>query len=246
MAATLEITGLTLRFGGITALDHVGLALGSGGVLGLAGPNGSGKSSLINVLTGHHRAEGTVRLDGVRIDALSPAQRARRGIIRTFQTPRVYRRMTLLENLHAACHAQRPLLRSRAAQRRDTDRAMTSLAQFGLAHMAQATPDRLTLGELRLLELARAHVTDANLLLLDEPAAGASADEARRLSEVMAQHLIPGRTVILVEHRIALLRALCTQLVVLEAGHVLAHGTCDAVLSAPNVRHRLMGETGDA
>lgn len=246
MGAALEITGLTLRFGGVTALDHISLSLTAGSVLGIAGPNGSGKSSLINVLTGHYPAQGTMRLNGHPIEDLSPARRAQLGITRTFQAPRLYRRMTVLENLHAACHAQRSLFQGQATRRRDKENAADSLARFGLGALADAMPDRLTPFEQRLLELARAHVSGARLLLLDEPAAGATEDEARNLADVMAKHLIPGRSVILIEHRMDVLRALCTELAVLDAGRLLANGPVDTVLASHAVRARLMGEIGDA
>lgn len=246
MAAALEVTDLTLRFGGVTALNRLTLSLPPGSVLGLAGPNGSGKSSFINALTGHYKTEGAIALNRQRIETLSPPERARLGITRTFQTPRSYRRMTVLDNLHAARHALGPLLSSLAARRREQDKARASLAAFGIEHLAHTTPDALTPFELRLLELARVHAGDARLVLLDEPAAGATDDEAKRLSEIMADRLFPGRTVILVEHRMDFLRALCTDFLILQAGHALARGTSDEVFSAPDVRACLMGETAHA
>lgn len=241
MGAALEIRDLTLRFGGVTALDQLTLSLSPGAVLGLAGPNGSGKSSLINVLTGHYPARGSILLDGQRIDALAAPDRVRLGMTRTFQAPRSYRRMTVLENLHAARHAFRPLFRSRLARRRDAGDMLAQLDLYGLGQHAHALPSQLTAFEQRLLELARAHVSGARLLLLDEPAAGATEAEADRLRQVMAAHLLPGRTVILIEHRLDFPRALCPELMVLRAGRTLAHGATGAVLERPEVRDILMG-----
>ncbi|SHH35534.1 ABC transporter ATP-binding protein [Marivita hallyeonensis] len=246
MGAALEITDLTLRFGGVLALDAVDLSVASNTVMGVAGPIGSGKSSLINVLTGHYPAQGSVCFQGRPIAHLTPPERARLGIVRTFQTPRVYRRMSILENMRAALHATRHLFQGPSARRREDAHLRDGLAVFGLDHVAHELPDRLTQFELRLLEMARAHVTGARLLLLDEPAAGATSEEARQLSRAMTEHLIPGRTVVLVEHRIDLLRALCTDLVVLQAGRKIGFGTPDSVLARPDIRACLMGDPVDA
>ena len=241
MGAALDIRGLTLRFGGITALDGLDLAVVGGGVLGVAGPNGSGKSSLINVLTGHYAASGDIETDGRPLARLGPADRARMGITRSFQTPRHYARMNLRDNLRAALHAKRPLFTGRAARRREDARIEESLALFGLCQMADALPAALTPFQLRLLELARCHVSDARLLLLDEPTVGATAAEAEALRRVMADHLLPGRTVLLIERRLDLLRDLCTDLLVLRAGRRIAFGRPAAVLDAPQVRACLTG-----
>lgn len=245
MGAALDIAGLTLRFGGVTALEALDLSVASGTVLGVAGQNGSGKSSLINVLTGHYLADGEIALGGLPIAHLGPAERSRMGIVRTFQAPRVYRRMTIIDNMRAAMHAKRPVFRRWSDRRREDDRLRDNLGIFGLSHRADALPDALTPYELRLLELARAHATGASVLLLDEPSVGATEDEAHRLSRVMAEHLMPGRTVILVEHRLDMLRALCAELLVLQAGRKIAFGSPSAVLERPEIRTSLMGELAD-
>lgn len=246
MGPALEIRNLTLRFGGATALSALDLSVAPGTVLGLAGPNGSGKSSLLNVLTGHYAAEGSILLDGRPLDALSTPDRIRAGVARTFQTPRAYRRMTVRDNLHAACHALRPVLVSRAARRRVAQDMDARLERFGLAHRAGLMPDALTPAEMRRLELARADATGARLLLLDEPAAGATGDEAHALGRLLADHLLPGRTVILIEHRMDLLRALCDRIAVLRAGRLLTTGPWDSVMAQGDVRACLLGEAADA
>ena len=246
MGAALRIEGLTLRFGGVTALDGLSLSLAPCTVLGLAGPNGSGKSSLINALTGHHPCDGTIYLGTRRIDRLSPADRARLGITRTFQSPRAYRRMSVLENLQAARHAQMPLFRLPASRRRDMAQLRETLSRFGLSARADALPDSLTPFELRLLELARAAISGARLLLLDEPAAGATEAEVAQISHLLAQYLIPERTVILIEHRLDLLAERCSEILVLQAGRVLAQGAPAQVFDQPSVRDCLMGEPAHA
>ncbi|MDU8913303.1 ATP-binding cassette domain-containing protein [Aestuariicoccus sp. MJ-SS9] len=230
----------------MTALEELDLSVAAGAVLGVAGPNGSGKSSLINVLTGHYPASGAISLDGQQIGHLPAPERARLGMVRTFQSPRVYRRMSVIDNMRAALHAIRPTFQRRADRRRQEEWLFDGLALFGLNHLAEAMPDTLTHYELRLLELARAYATGARLVLLDEPTVGATEDEANRLRGVLVNHLMPGRTVILVEHRLDMLRALCTELVVLQAGRKIALGRPDEVLAQPQIRACLMGELTDA
>jgi branched-chain amino acid transport system ATP-binding protein len=246
MAARLKIEGLTLRFGGLTALDDLTLSCEPGEVLGLAGPNGSGKSSLINVITGHYRAEGRIRLNDLAIDALSAPDRVRRGITRSFQVPRLYQRMSIAQNLDAALHALRPLWPSPAARRRSRARLAEVLAIFGLTDKADLLPAQVSAFDLRLLELARAHLINPALLLLDEPAAGATAQECDRLMFLLSQHLLPGRTTLLIEHRLDVMRQLCPRMVVLQAGRTLADGPSGSVLSQAEVRRTLLGEVPDA
>lgn len=242
MAARLSIEALTLRFGGLTALDDLTLACASGEVIGLAGPNGSGKSSLINVITGHYKADGRISLNDTPLDALSPPARARLGITRSFQVPRVYQRMTLAQNLCAAQHALQPLWPSRAERRLAQKKLAAVLDLFGLTGQKDRLPADVTAFDLRLLELARAHLSDPALLLLDEPTAGATAQECDRLIQLLADHLLPGRTTLLIEHRLDLIRQLCSRMVVLQAGQTLADGSCESVLSSAAVRGALIGE----
>lgn len=246
MVAALEVVGLTLRFGGVTAIEGLHLSLSPGVCLGLAGPNGSGKSSLINILTGHYHAEGSIRFDDHAIDHLSVPDRVRLGITRTFQSPRAFRRMSVLDNVKAARHATAPLSWSRIMQRRETERARESLSALGILHLADAMPDDLSPYELRLLELARAKVADARLLLLDEPVAGATQAEAEKLRHILAEQVMPGRTVILIEHRLDILKSLCSQIAVLQTGRLLALGAPDHVFARSDVRRCLIGDRADA
>jgi branched-chain amino acid transport system ATP-binding protein len=246
MAARLRIEGLHLRFGGLTALDGLSLSIAPGEVIGLCGPNGSGKSSLINVITGHYHADGQILLDKRSLAGLPPHARVHLGITRSFQVPRLYRRMTLSENLGAAQHALQPFWPSRAARRLAQERRAAALEQFGLGGKANLLPAAASAFDLRLLELARAHLSNPALLLLDEPAAGATAQECDKLIGLLANHLLPGRTTILIEHRLDLIRQLCPRMVVLQAGQSLADGPTDAVLSHAAVRSTLIGGMPDA
>lgn len=246
MAARLRIEGLHLRFGGLTALEGLSLSMAPGEVTGLCGPNGSGKSSLINVITGHYQAEGRILLDDKSVAGLPPYVRVRHGIIRSFQVPRLYRRMTLADNLGAAQQALQPLWPSRTTRRLAQEQRGAVLDLFGLGDKANLLPAEVSAFDLRLLELARAHLSDPALLLLDEPAAGATSAECDRLIRLMADHLMPGRTTILVEHRLDLIRQLCPRMIVLQAGQSLADGPTDTVLSRSAVRSVLIGGMPDA
>ncbi len=243
MAARLRIEGLHLRFGGLTALHGLSLSIAPGEVIGLCGPNGSGKSSLINVITGHYQAEGRILLDDRSLAGLPPHVRVRLGITRSFQVPRLYRRMTLSENLGATLQ---PLWPSRAARRLAQEQRAATLDLFGLGGKAARFPAEVSAFDLRLLELARAHLSNPALLLLDEPAAGATAQECDKLIGLLADHLLSGRTTILIEHRLDLIRQLCPRMVVLQAGKSLADGPTDAVLSHAAVRRALIGGMPDA
>ncbi|PWJ13825.1 ABC transporter ATP-binding protein [Jannaschia seohaensis] len=246
MAAALEITGLTRRFGGLTALDGIDLTVEPGESLGLIGPNGSGKTSVFNLLTGHLAADaGSIRLSGREIAGLPSARIVRLGVARTFQNLRVLKRLTVYENLRAARHAAAPALeslwQSRAARRAERDAVMALLALFGLEDRAHDTSDSLTLMELRELEIARVMAADPALVLLDEPAAGMTAAETDRIGETIATHLLPGRSAIVIEHKIRFLTALCPRLAVLNAGRKIADGPSSAVLDDAAVRDSYFG-----
>lgn len=251
MGAALEIRGLSIRFGGIAALSDLDLDLPGQTAMGLVGPNGSGKSSLVNVLSGHYPpASGQVSFAGERIDGLPPSDLARRGIGRTFQSPRVYRRLTVFENMRAAKHAGSPwsetLWQTRASRRREREEILNALVLFGLADHAHAMPDALTLVELRFLELARSLIAGPKLLLLDEPAAGMTAQETEILGQALEEHVLPGRSVLLIEHKLELVSRLCDEIAVLQAGRRLAVGPTETVLRASEPRAVLLGEGADA
>lgn len=245
--AALSMRKLRLAFGGVVALDGVDLDLARGGVLGLVGPNGSGKTSVVNVVSGLYRPdEGRVAVGGFDITGAGARAAVRAGVARTFQNLRFYGRMTLRENLQAACDATAPWHHAfwiaPAVRRAQEARLREQLAVFGLAGRVDDTLDRLTLVEQRLLEIARALACSPDLLLLDEPAAGMTPRETKHLERVLAERVLPGRSVLLIEHKIGLVAALCSEVGVMQAGRVIARGAAAEILADRDVRRVFTGE----
>ncbi len=243
---TLRIEGLTKRFQALTALEDVDLALESGEALGLIGPNGSGKTTLFNLISGvYPPSAGRISFNGNDITG-DPAHRiSRRSIGRTFQNLRLFPRMTVYENVRAARHAGAPALSQlwvgRAARRVERDAVMDRLAEVGLADRAEDLAAELPLAGQRRLELARALAAKPTLLLLDEPAGGMTPAETDHMAEIIATHAMPGRSVIVVEHKLDMLSRLCNRLCVLNFGRKIAEGTADAVLRNPDVLEAYLG-----
>ncbi|WP_194095611.1 ABC transporter ATP-binding protein [Marivivens aquimaris] len=245
MAASLEVKGLTLRFGGVTALDGVDLSVGAGEVVGLIGPNGSGKTSLFNVLTGNFKAEGSVLLDGRDLPG-RPEQIAKSGVSRTFQNLQFASRLSVFENIRAARHARahwrETVWQTRTSQRAEREDLLGILGLLGLAEKAWDMPESLTLVEFRHLEIARVIAADASLVLLDEPAAGMTPAETDRITATIAAHLLPNRSAIVIEHKMGLIGALCSRVAVLDAGRKIADGPLADVLNTREVRRSYFGE----
>ncbi|WP_030203259.1 ABC transporter ATP-binding protein [Streptomyces sp. NRRL S-87] len=236
----LEADGIGVRFGGVRALDGVSLGLRGGEVCGLIGPNGAGKTTLFDVLSGIRRPDaGTVRLDGTDVTRRSPVWRARHGMRRTFQRQQLFGQLTVADNLLVAQEWRggrgRPLARGRRA------RAAAVLADCGIAALGRAYAAALPVGQARMAELARAVADPPRVLLLDEPASGMSAPERERLATVVRRLADEGCAVLLVEHNVAFVMELCTRVVVLDLGTVLAEGTPARVRADPAVREAYLG-----
>jgi branched-chain amino acid transport system ATP-binding protein len=239
----LEVSGVVKKFGGLVALDGVDLAVNPGTFSILAGPNGSGKTTLLNVISGIYRPErGRVVFDGVDITHAPPHVRARRGIARTFQTPRVAAKLSVLDNVvFGAVAAESPLdLRWKSREDKLARRALEILKLVNLDHMWDRPAAHLSGGQLKLLEIARALMADAKLILMDEPGAGLNPALAKQLFEFMRGLARRGYTLLVVEHRLDLAADYADYMYVLYNGRVLSHGRPDVVLSDKKVTEAFM------
>lgn len=233
MAPILEVSGLVKRFGGVTALGGVSLALEPARVYGLIGPNGSGKTTLFDCITGLARRDtGEIRFRGERIDSLGPPRIARRGIGRTFQAVRVFPELTVIENLLAVATGRYRPARARAAG---------LLRRFGLAPLSDARAGTLAHGQQKLVEILRALMTDPELLLLDEPAAGVGDRMLTDVLEGVRALRDRGKTVLLVEHDMGVVLGLCDTVLVLDHGEVVAEGPPGVIRSDPRVVGAYLG-----
>src|SRR2546427_4808105 len=223
----LEAAGLTKRFGGVVAVNAVDLAISQGQAFGLIGPNGAGKTTLINLISGHLRAAvGSILFDGTDVTYLPPHELTARGIARTFQGVRLFKGLTVLDNLlvgrhtrvrsdvlrrlvprvprsrGAGAHGQGPLpaKRTRDEPVRDDPLVRTLLERIGLARRADALAGELAYGDQRRLEIARALASEPRLLILDEPAAGMNPTESAALRELLRALAAEGITIILLQH----------------------------------------------
>jgi ABC-type branched-subunit amino acid transport system ATPase component/ABC-type branched-subunit amino acid transport system permease subunit len=252
----LRVEGVTIRFGGLAAVQAVDLAVRAGSVHGLIGPNGSGKSTLVNLVTGVYRPEtGRITFRGERIDGLTTHAVSRAGIARTFQNVQLWRRMTVLDNVMVGLHGRSrvDLARSlllpawlRREERRIADRARGLLAFVGLSGRADDLAGTLPYADQRRLEIARALAADPDLLLLDEPAAGMNPTEARELIALVERIRAAGITVLLIEHRMEVVMGVSDVVTVLDSGATIATGTPHEVQTDPLVIAAYLGERAAA
>jgi len=245
----LELRGLSCSFGGISALDGFDFDVFKGEILGIIGPNGAGKSVLINLITHFYApSAGTMRFYGEPITRSSLMRTGRLGIARTFQNIRLFRRMTVLENVLVANpkHVRFPfrsvLRSSRAADRAE---AVRFLKLMGLLKQADRLAGTLAYGDARRLEIARALAAHPKLLLLDEPAAGMNERETEQLAADIRAAAELVEAIMLVEHDMALIKALSTRVVALNAGRKICEGTAAEVLSNREVKTAYLGDESD-
>ncbi len=251
MSALLAARGVTVRFGGVTALDDVSVEVGPAGISGLIGPNGAGKSTLFAVLSGLQRpGGGRVELDGADITRHSPQRRARLGVARTFQRLELFGELTVRDHVvlaHRVRHQRRNLLRDlvglgRRTNATETDAVDGTLELLGLAAIAHQPVHSLPLGTGRLVEVARAVATDPRVVLLDEPSSGLDPSDTARLAAVIAalrddRHL----AVLLVEHDVEMVLGLADDVTVLDFGRVIARGTPDEIRGDAAVQTAYLG-----
>ena len=229
MADTLlAVSGITKRFGGLTALNAVSLSVSAGEIYGLIGPNGAGKTTLFNIITGVYAAnEGELVFAGQRLSGLKSHRVAEAGIARTFQNIRLFANMTALENVMVGRHVRTragvlgAILRNRVTRLEESaieKRAHELLDYCGIARHANELARNLAYGDQRRLEIARALATDPKLLALDEPAAGMNATETAALQQLLERLRGDGVTLLLIEHDVKLVMGLCDRLAVLDYG----------------------------
>ena len=228
----LSIRGLTKNFGALRAIDDLHLDVDSGGILGVIGPNGSGKTTLFNVISGVYRpAAGTVRYRGRDLTGLSSDRVARHGIARTFQNLKIFRRLTVLENVmgaqtdSAGVSFLQAVLPHPSLERGRRRRALDILEQVGLADRRGVLAQELPLGEQRRLELARAMAREPDLIMLDEPAGGMTPGETDAMAGLIERVAADGPTVLLIEHKMGMVMSLCRRIAVLNFGRKIAEGT---------------------
>lgn len=251
--ALLELDSIVMAFGGFRAVDGVTLAIEAGRITGLIGPNGAGKTTLFNVIAGAYRpTAGRIRFAGEEITHLRPDERFHRGLVRTFQIPHEFARLTVLENLMvvpprqsgetlwANWFARRRVLAEEEAVR---EKALEVLAFLELTHVMNERAGNLSGGQKKLLELGRTMMTEAELVLLDEPAAGVNRTLLRKLEEkIQILNREWGYTFILIEHDMEMIEKLCDPVVCMAEGKVLVAGDFRTVHNDPRVLEAYLGE----
>ncbi len=236
-APLLQIDRLTKRFGGLVANENVSFSLGAGEILGLIGPNGAGKTTVFNSLAGFFApTSGEIRLDGRPVAGLPPERMAALGVARTFQIVRIFKSMTVLENVMVGAMLRHKAVR--AAERR----AREALAFTGLDRRAHELAGRLTVAEQKRLEVTRALATEPRLLLLDEVMAGLTQTEVQEAVEMVMRIRVGGVACVVVEHVMEGIMPLADRVVVLERGRVIADGPPRAIASDRTVIAAYLGE----
>jgi branched-chain amino acid transport system ATP-binding protein len=249
----LKITGLTHRFEGLTAVSDFHLTVEPLELIGIIGPNGAGKTTVFNLITGVYRAtEGSIQLDGREMVGLHPYVINRLGIARTFQNIRLFKDLSVLDNVRIAHYGRvtyspiEALLhigRFRAEERRVTEQALDLLSIFKLEDAAHERAKNLPYGMQRRLEIARALATRPKVLLLDEPAAGMNPRETEELVAIIQTlHRTRGLTIFLVEHDMRVIMKICQRIQVLDMGRILTVGSPEAVRSDPRVVEAYLGK----
>ena len=243
-ASIIEVSGLGKRFGGFVALDNINMTVAAGERLGLIGPNGSGKSTLVNCLSGMlHHDSGNILFEGRPIDGMPAYRRTRLGFARSFQLPKPFRSLNIVDNLRIpllyAVNARHGAQISAAAI---NERCRALLADVGLADKALYLPRDLTQVEMRKLELARAVASAPRLLFADEAMAGLSPSEVEEILVVLFRLNEAGITIVLIEHIMRAVMSFSTRLVVLVAGQKVADGAPQEAIRNPEVERAYLGE----
>jgi ABC-type branched-subunit amino acid transport system ATPase component len=239
----LQLSGLTVRYGGVTAVDCTDLAVRPGELVGLVGPNGAGKSSLIDAVSGFTPYTGSVQLRGVCLDGLAAHARQRAGLARTWQSTRLVDELTVIENLNLATRPWPRARLGRAVEGPTTPKVdvLDLLHTVGATHLTHRRTGDLTPGERKLVDLGRALAGGPAVVLADEPAAGLNTAETQQLGRHLRQICDQGIGVLLVDHDLGLVREICERLVVLDLGRLIADGATSEVLASPDVAAAYLG-----
>ena len=254
-APVLELTDVVKRFGGLTSIDHLSLSVSSGEVLSVIGPNGAGKTTLFNLITGVYRPdEGDVRVNGSSVVGLTPDKVAGRGVARTFQNVRLFLNLSVRENLEAAMfgRTRASLLdavigspRARREARENEERVQDVLSFFGTrlqGYRLGQPAYSLSYANRRRLEIARAMATGAEVLLLDEPAAGMNPAETKEIAEVIRKLGDErGYTIVVIEHDMHVVEGISDRVIALDHGVEIAHGSFEHVATHPAVIEAYLG-----
>ena len=249
----LDVRELAIQFGGLRAVDGLNMRVNKGQLYGLIGPNGAGKTTVFNMLTGVYKpTTGAILLDGANITGKSPVEINKSGVARTFQNIRLFKAMSVLDNVKAGLHNSMNytaiegvlrLPRYFKEEKRATERAIELLKVFDLDGFKYQLAQNLPYGQQRKLEIARALATDPKLLLLDEPAAGMNPNETAELMDTIK--FVRDNfdmTILLIEHDMKLVSGICEEVTVLNFGQELAQGETSAVLNDPKVITAYLGE----
>jgi branched-chain amino acid transport system ATP-binding protein len=246
MSPVLEVQDLRRSFGGITAVDGVSFAVHPGEILGIIGPNGSGKSTLFNCILGQLRpSAGEVRIDGRRVTGLRPCDLNRMGVSRTFQLLQIFPQLSVRENLILAGQEHQGSMLSRLFGRRDAGLGAVAdrmIAFFRLQHLADAKAGGLSYGQQKLLDAAMAFMAGPRLTLLDEPAGGVNPTMLAGLKDrLAAMNREEGATFVVIEHNMEFVMSLCSRILVLAEGRIIAQGTPEEVRGNPDVIEAYLG-----